>query len=90
MARVTVEDCVDKIPNRFDLVLLAAERALRLVLADDVRVEPRLEQRNLVRLLLHLLGILQVLAVQPLAEARCVAHCREHVVQEAERRRRGA
>lgn len=27
MARVTVEDCVDKVPNRFDLVLLAAHRA---------------------------------------------------------------
>ena len=27
MARVTVEDCVEKIPNRFDLVLLAAQRA---------------------------------------------------------------
>ncbi|MFC4293748.1 DNA-directed RNA polymerase subunit omega [Novosphingobium tardum] len=27
MARVTVEDCVDKIPNRFNLVLLAAQRA---------------------------------------------------------------
>ena len=27
MARVTVEDCVDKDPNRFDLVLLAAQRA---------------------------------------------------------------
>lgn len=27
MARVTVEDCVDKIPNRFSLVLLAAHRA---------------------------------------------------------------
>ncbi|NJM50684.1 MAG: DNA-directed RNA polymerase subunit omega [Sphingomonadales bacterium] len=27
MARVTVEDCVDKVANRFDLVLLAAERA---------------------------------------------------------------
>jgi len=27
MARVTVEDCVDKIPNRFDLVLLDAQRA---------------------------------------------------------------
>ena len=27
MARVTVEDCVDKIPNRFDLVLLASQRA---------------------------------------------------------------
>lgn len=27
MARVTVEDCVDKVENRFDLVLLAAHRA---------------------------------------------------------------
>jgi DNA-directed RNA polymerase subunit omega len=27
MARVTVEDCVDKISNRFELVLLAAQRA---------------------------------------------------------------
>ena len=27
MARVTVEDCIDKIPNRFRLVLLAAHRA---------------------------------------------------------------
>ena len=27
MARVTVEDCVDKVPNRFDLVLMAAQRA---------------------------------------------------------------
>lgn len=27
MARVTVEDCVDKVNNRFDLVLLAAHRA---------------------------------------------------------------
>lgn len=27
MARVTVEDCVEKIPNRFELVMLAAQRA---------------------------------------------------------------
>ena len=27
MARVTVEDCIDKVDNRFDLVLLAAHRA---------------------------------------------------------------
>jgi DNA-directed RNA polymerase subunit omega len=27
MARVTVEDCVDKVPNRFELVLLSAHRA---------------------------------------------------------------
>ncbi len=30
MARVTVEDCVDKIPNRFDLVLLSAQRARQI------------------------------------------------------------
>ena len=30
MARVTVEDCVDKIPNRFELLLIAAYRARML------------------------------------------------------------
>ena len=30
MARVTVEDCVDKLSNRFDLVLLAAQRARQI------------------------------------------------------------
>src|SRR5260370_40756319 len=30
MARVTVEDCVDKVPNRFDLVLYSAFRARQL------------------------------------------------------------
>ncbi len=30
MARVTVEDCVDKVENRFDLVLLAAHRARQI------------------------------------------------------------
>src|SRR5579871_2553282 len=30
MARVTVEDCVDKVSNRFDLVLLASQRARQI------------------------------------------------------------
>jgi DNA-directed RNA polymerase subunit omega len=30
MARVTVEDCIDKVPNRFDLVLLSGYRARQL------------------------------------------------------------
>lgn len=30
MARVTVEDCIEKIPNRFDLILTAAGRAKSL------------------------------------------------------------
>ena len=30
MARVTVEDCLDRVPNRFALVILAAERARQI------------------------------------------------------------
>lgn len=30
MARVTVEDCVDKIPNRFDLVMFASQRSRQI------------------------------------------------------------
>jgi DNA-directed RNA polymerase subunit omega len=39
MARVTVEDCVDKIPNRFDLVLLAATRARAISSGAEIVVE---------------------------------------------------
>jgi DNA-directed RNA polymerase subunit omega len=31
MARVTVEDCLDKVPNRFALVLLVSKRAKQLL-----------------------------------------------------------
>jgi DNA-directed RNA polymerase subunit omega len=31
MARITVEDCLDKIPNRFELVLLSSRRAKQLL-----------------------------------------------------------
>ena len=31
MARITVEDCLDNVPNRFELVLLAAKRAKQLL-----------------------------------------------------------
>jgi DNA-directed RNA polymerase subunit omega len=30
MARVTVEDCIEKIPNRFELVMIAAQRARKI------------------------------------------------------------
>ncbi|MDA5194261.1 DNA-directed RNA polymerase subunit omega [Govanella unica] len=39
MARVTVEDCVDKVPNRFDLVLLAAQRARQVSAGSPILVE---------------------------------------------------
>ena len=40
MARVTVEDCVDKVPNRFELVLLAAHRARSIASGSHITVEP--------------------------------------------------
>lgn len=39
MARVTVEDCVDKIPNRFNLVLLAAQRARQISGGAELTIE---------------------------------------------------
>ena len=38
MARVTVEDCVQKVPNRFELVLLAAQRARNLSRGEELTI----------------------------------------------------
>ncbi len=42
MARITVEDCLDKIPNRFNLTLAATYRARELAQGH----EPRLDSKN--------------------------------------------
>lgn len=39
MARVTVEDCIDKVSNRFDLVLLAAHRAREISSGSSLTIE---------------------------------------------------
>ena len=39
MARVTVEDCVDKVPNRFELVMLAAHRAREIASGSPATVD---------------------------------------------------
>mgnify|MGYP000668596779 FL=1 len=39
MARVTVEDCVQQVPNRFELVLLAAQRARNLSRGEELTVD---------------------------------------------------
>lgn len=40
MARVTVEDCVDKVANRFELVLLAAHRARAIANGSAITIDP--------------------------------------------------
>ena len=39
MARVTVEDCIEKIPNRFDLVLAAAQRARNISTGNPLTID---------------------------------------------------
>ena len=42
MARITVEDCLEKVPNRFNLIILAAKRARQLLKG----AKPLLESDN--------------------------------------------
>lgn len=44
MARITVEDCLTQVPNRFSLVLVAAERAKQLLRGSDPLID--LEDNN--------------------------------------------
>jgi DNA-directed RNA polymerase subunit omega len=39
MARVTVEDCIVQVPNRFDLVMLAAQRARNITAGAGLTIE---------------------------------------------------
>src|SRR5262245_22458395 len=50
MARVTVEDCVDKVPNRFELVLLAAHRARSIASGSPITVEQENDKNPVIAL----------------------------------------
>ena len=50
MARVTVEDCVDKVPNRFELVMLAAHRAREIQAGSPLTVERDNDKNSVVSL----------------------------------------
>ncbi len=39
MARVTVEDCIEQVPNRFDLVILAAQRTKQITSGSPLTVD---------------------------------------------------
>ena len=50
MARVTVEDCVQRIPNRFELVLLAAQRARNIARGEEITVDRDFDKNPVVAL----------------------------------------
>ena len=50
MARVTVEDCVDKVPNRFELVLLATHRARAITNGSPITIDQENDKNPVVAL----------------------------------------
>lgn len=50
MARVTVEDCIDKVPNRFELVMLAAHRARTLAEGSQPLIEAAQDKNPVIAL----------------------------------------
>ncbi len=46
MARITVEDCEKVIENRFDLVILAAERARQIFAGDKITIEEKKDEKK--------------------------------------------
>lgn len=48
MARITVEDCLTNVPNRFSLVLLAAERTKQILKGEQVLIEDYRENKEVV------------------------------------------
>ncbi len=50
MARVTVEDCIDKVQNRFDLVLIAAGRARQIAAGAELTVPEDRDKNSVIAL----------------------------------------
>ena len=50
MARITVEDCIDKFPSRFELVLVASQRARKLHSGDSPTVEKDNDKNTVIAL----------------------------------------
>ena len=50
MARVTVEECVEKVPNRFELVLLAGQRAKNISSGDPITVSKDNDKNSVIAL----------------------------------------
>ena len=50
MARITVEDCIDKFPSRFELVLVASQRTRKLFSGETPTVEKNNDKNTVIAL----------------------------------------
>ncbi|MFT4978561.1 MAG: DNA-directed RNA polymerase subunit omega [Myxococcota bacterium] len=48
MARITVEDCLEQMPNRFSLVLIAADRTKQLLKGQDLLIDDERSNKEVV------------------------------------------
>ena len=70
MARITVEDCIDKFPSRFELVLVASQRARKLHSGEEPTVENDNDKNT-------------VIALREIADSTLtVAEMKENLIQE--------
>ena len=70
MARITVEDCIDKFPSRFELVLVASQRARKLYSGEKPEVEVDNDKNT-------------VIALREIADSTLtVAEMKENLIQE--------
>ncbi len=81
MARVTVEDCVELVPNRFELVMMAAQRARDIHGGAEIRV-PRDADKNTVVALREIADT--AVALDDLRESLIRGHQRPPEVDEPE------
>ena len=79
MARITVEDCIDKVDGPYDLVLIAKERAVQLNSGEKPNVDPE-NDKNTVIALKEIAE--DKIAVKDLKES-AINKLRKHVEQEA-------
>ena len=50
MARVTIKDCIDKVANRFELVLLAVHRARSIAKGSAMAADPENDENSVIAL----------------------------------------
>ncbi|MBR2124364.1 MAG: DNA-directed RNA polymerase subunit omega [Acetobacter sp.] len=75
MARVTVEDCVEKVPNRFELVVYAARRARDIARGENLTIERDNDKNSVVALREIACGTIKTDSLLKEKESPCFVAC---------------
>jgi len=81
MARITVQDCLERIPNRFQLVLIATKRARQLAMGARTAIEEANDKPTVLALREIADGLV---GVEILNDVSAIEHAAESLVSEDE------